>query len=101
MADLSLIVDSGYNPGIADYLWIIDNTGGGTTAGNFATLPDSSSLFINGRRFYIYYNADHDTAALLGGNDVVLTSVPEPSTLAMLLGLGGVGLLGYLRRRKS
>ena len=28
VADLSLIVDSGYNPGIADYLWIIDNTGG-------------------------------------------------------------------------
>ena len=25
---------------------------------------------------------------------------PEPSSLAMLLGLGGIGLLGYLRRRR-
>ena len=99
VADLLLNVDSGFSAAIDDYLWIIDNTGSGTTSGYFTGLDDGSSVDVNGRRFYVYYNADHDTAALLGGNDVLLTSVPEPSTLAMLLGLAGIGLLGYFRRR--
>ena len=32
--------------------------------------------------------------------DNVLVYIPEPSTLAMLLGLVGIGLVGYLRRRR-
>ena len=36
-----------------------------------------------------------------GSGAVNLNLVPEPSTLAMLLGLGGLGLLGYWRRRRS
>jgi hypothetical protein len=38
--------------------------------------------------------------ALLATGYYTLGLVPEPSTLAMLLGLGGLGLLGYLRRRR-
>ena len=100
VADLLLNVDSGFSPAIDDYLWIIDNTGSGTTSGYFTGLDDGSFVDVNGRRFYVYYNADHDTAGLLGGNDVLLTSVPEPSTLAMLLGLAGIGLMGWMRRRR-
>ena len=99
LADLLLNVDSGYSPAIDDYLWIIDNTGSGATSGYFTGLADGSSFDVNGQKYYIYYNADHDSYALAGGNDVLLTSVPEPTTLAMLLGLAGIGLLGWLRRR--
>ena len=61
-----------------------------------------NQTLVDGRRFYIYYHADIATGAFGGdfGNDVLLTGVPEPSTVAMLLGLAGVGLLGWMRRRR-
>ncbi|MEX2307361.1 MAG: GEVED domain-containing protein [Pirellulales bacterium] len=33
--------------------------------------------------------------------DYDVSVIPEPSTLAMLIGLGGLGLLGYLHRRRT
>lgn len=36
---------------------------------------------------------------LAGNGTGLIGTIPEPSALAMLLGLGGLGLLGYLRRR--
>lgn len=47
------------------------------------------------------YSFDSDTAHLFSINaaDVGIVTVPEPSTLALLAGLGGAGVLLILRRR--
>ncbi|MBX2851485.1 MAG: PEP-CTERM sorting domain-containing protein [Phycisphaeraceae bacterium] len=88
--DGTLTVDvlTGFTPDLGDTFEILDIAG--TLTGQFAGLDEGALLpAVDGAQFQISY---------LGGdgNDVVLTAVPEPGTLA-LLGLGGFTLL--LRRR--
>jgi len=81
------------------YFWIINNTGGGSYNGNFAGLSNGSQ--IAGTSYYIYYGADNGGSnAISGGNDVLITNVPEPSTIAMFGGMGLIGLGIYWRRRQ-
>jgi hypothetical protein len=52
--------------------------------------------------YQISYVGDSSTGALTGGNDIVLYSViiPEPATIAGVLGLGSLALLRRRRNRK-
>jgi autotransporter-associated beta strand protein len=85
--------------GLPDLLYIIKNDGADPVTGQFAGLPQMSmfDLLYNGTTYkaQISYQGDFATAALTGGNDVVV-ALPEPATLS-LLALGG--LLALRRRR--
>ncbi len=70
--------------------------------GHFKDLENGSRVAsIGGTDWFIYYNVDADASidALIGstGNDVVLTSVPEPSTVTLLAG-ATVALAGWFWR---
>ena len=98
-----VVTTSGFSPDYYDFFWIINNTSttDGDTTGYFEGLEEGDLMMVEGRLLHVYYHANYDTGALIGGNDVLLTSVPEPSTVAMLLGLAAFGLLGYHRRRQA
>ena len=86
-------------PAVGTEFWIIDNTGSGATTGNFDGLPEGSLVSVGGDYFNIYYNADHATDSLTGGNDVLLVATtPEPGSAVCLL--AGVGMAALQRRRR-
>jgi len=91
-----------YTPRIDDKLFIIDlvnNTS--TRTGMFAGLGEGGILTVRRQGtdylFKIFYNADEQTGATTGGNDVLLVVVPEPGTLAMF---SVVAVSASLRRRR-
>jgi len=57
------------------------------------------SFTLGGVDYALGYTGDASTNSFIGGNDVVIHAVPEPSTM-ILLGIGTAGVL-YLRRRRS
>ena len=91
--DAMLLVEllGGFTPSAADEFVIIANDESDVVVGWFAGLEEGSYLHVAGSDypFRISY-AGGD------GNDVVLTVVPEPATMAML----GIGVLGLLARRR-
>jgi hypothetical protein len=97
-------------------LFGLDITGESTT---YLLLPSSSNAFGASERYYVdfvpsspvitikFSNWGHitdmggGTATELVLDDVILNAViPEPTSIA-LLGLGGLGLIGSIRRRRS
>ncbi len=73
---------------------LINNDGyADPVAGTFDSLPEGSVINSLQGQFVLSYQGGD-------GNDVVLTAVPEPATMA-LLGLAACSLGGYLRRRRS
>jgi autotransporter-associated beta strand protein len=92
LSDAQLNVLLGFSPSIGDQFTIIDNDGVERVTGDFAGLNEGSlfSTPFGSQRFLITY---------LGGdgNDVVLTAVPEPSSLALVASL--FGLTFFYRRR--
>jgi autotransporter-associated beta strand protein len=81
-------------------LWILKNNTDGLLESEFGNYADGAWLGVHdGRAWYIWYGADAATGNLSGGNDVLISAVPEPSTL--LLGLGGIGFFLIAWRRSA
>jgi len=85
-----------------DYrFFIVNNQTNNSILGTFNGLPNTSSITIGGRTFYIGYFANFATQDVIGGNDVVLSTTPVPEPLHVLgLAAVGLGTVGWLRRRK-
>lgn len=64
--------------------------------GRFLGINGIGTFELNGQEYAISYGGDFATNATFGGNDVVLTAIPEPNTWAMLA--GGVGILAFIQR---
>lgn len=102
----SLSIDWGSFPTTSlTHLWIVNNTGAGTTTGTFAGFVNDATVnTVNGTEWKIRYNVDSSAAtasttpATGTGNDIVLYAIPEPSTLA-LVGCGLLSLVVCARRR--
>jgi autotransporter-associated beta strand protein len=98
-SSLTGLVSGGYTPTLGDKLFIIVNSGSGTTTGTFNNYSEGATVPIGAFNFTIHYGANFEAAGqpLTGGNDVALTPVPEP---AAVLGLAAIaGLAVRLRRR--
>jgi autotransporter-associated beta strand protein len=99
-AELSGSLLNLYAPTTADLFFIIVNDGTDAVQGTFA---QGSSVALGDRLFEISYagnfTGDPLTDSFLGGNDIVLRMIPEPS--AAFLALAGAGLLIGRRRRQS
>lgn len=85
-----------------------DTTGATSSAGTL-DLGAAASVDFNIDDLFIGITNNAGTArgelilgasSFYGGNDVLLSTIPEPSTFLALLGLLGMGLLGYPRRRR-
>jgi len=83
-----------------DLFFILRNDGIDALTGTFLGLPQGSLVEAsNGQDFTISYTGNFDTLSTTGGNDVVLTAIPEPASIAIFL--GGLGVLCARRRRHS
>ncbi len=86
---LNLSLINGFTPTFGDTFTLILNDDVDLVSGQFTDKPEGSTFVASGHQFRINYAAND-------GNDVILTSVPEPGSAALLL--GGLGLLGIRRR---
>ncbi|MDD2599934.1 MAG: autotransporter-associated beta strand repeat-containing protein [Kiritimatiellae bacterium] len=67
--------------GSSDKYFIVVNNGTDPVSGTFAGLPQGGSVDIDGQTFTVSYEGDFSSAAITGGNDVVLynaTTTPAP-----------------------
>ncbi|HVM60277.1 MAG TPA: autotransporter-associated beta strand repeat-containing protein [Verrucomicrobiae bacterium] len=87
-----LDVNLGFTPAVGSQFDILTNATGAAIEGTFAGLPEGSTFLDNSTDFEITY---------LGGtgNDVVLTVIPEPSSL--VLAASGLVMLMMFRRRSG
>jgi hypothetical protein len=77
------------------------------TFNNVSLTSPAASLFpnasgfatISGQEFAVFDSADFASGATTGGNDLLLSAVPEPSTTAMLAGM--LAFTFGRRRRRS
>ena len=100
-SNVALAINFGYGKQIGDSFTIVNNDGvdaiGGAGRFTFSGTPlqdgDLFSDFGNNTSLLIDYTAGSDN------NDVVLTVVPEPGSLVMLM--GGLAMLAGVRRRRQ
>ena len=86
-----------------DMLFIINNTGLGSTTGTFQYADNSKIGSFNGCDWFITYDANNIASpSLNGGNDVAIYNlvVPEPGTW-MLLAAGCLAMIAYRRSSGS
>lgn len=66
-------------------LWILKNDTKGALSGKFSNYLNGADLgYHDGHEWFIWYGADAASGKLIGGNDLVIAAVPEPSMIAML-----------------
>ena len=96
---LTASVGSGYTPVAGQKLFIIVNSGAGSTTPTFNGLAEGATLNIGGFDFQIHYGANFEAPGqpLTTGNDVALTPVPEPTTV---LGIAAAGAFAMTRLRR-
>jgi len=88
-----------YNPTTGTYLGTLDGTNGQPIVNDnlWAIGFRTGGTNVNTNALYFTAGIDNQADGLFGE----LTLTPEPSTaVAMLIGLGGLGMLAYRRRRK-
>ena len=56
-------------------------------------------VFVDGQEFAISYTGNYATNSTIGGDDIVLTAIPEPGTWGMILSGFGM-LIGFRKLRK-
>ena len=87
----------------------MDGSDSGRLSGEFANATGSTigatPISIGnyaGSDWYIYYRVENNGLnAMTSGNDVIITNIPEPSTIAMMIGAAVMGLGGLAWRRKQ
>ena len=85
----------------ATELWILKNDTAGTLSGTFTNYANGAWLGNHdGRDWYLWYGANASGGSLTGGNDVVITAVPEPSGV-VLLSVWVMGLVTIVWRRRG
>jgi autotransporter-associated beta strand protein len=95
---VNLAITLGFVPAQGSQFLVLENTSVSATTGNFTwsgpegLLAEGEAFNAGGSVFTISY------AAGTGSNDVVLTTIPEPGSMALLL--GGLAMLAGRRRRK-
>lgn len=98
---------AGAPTGVDSRYWILNNNGTNPITGTFANAvltspfsalyPDAGGFVtVDGQEFAVFYNANSANNSLTGGNDLLLSAVPEPTAAGLLL---LAGLAGIRRRR--
>lgn len=82
-------------------LWILKNDTAGTLSGVFSNYANGASLGnYDGHDWKIWYGADAATGNFTGGNDVLITAVPEPGVFILLMtAILGIGVVSFRRKR--
>ncbi len=89
---LNLSITGGFVPVFENAFTLISNDDVDPVSNFFFGKPENSTFMAGGYEFRINYAAGD-------GNDVIVTAVPEPGCIALIL--GGLGFFGLSRRRKS
>ncbi|MGB8354569.1 MAG: autotransporter-associated beta strand repeat-containing protein [Chthoniobacteraceae bacterium] len=116
-SDANPYVAGGSNTSLDNYFILVLGTGTRASAGDqFSTVTDGTNtvsidysslnqfngedglgtFMLDGQEWVISYTGDAADGGTIGGNDVVLTAIPEPGAWAMLA--GGFGMLLCWRR---
>jgi autotransporter-associated beta strand protein len=91
---------AGFSPAVGQKFFLLENDGNDPINGAFSNAPDGGIFSMGGVSFMVSYAGDSATGGTSGGNDLVLTVVPQvPESWSS--SLGGVGVLLLLRRRRA
>ena len=72
----------GYSPAIGDTLYLVRNTGPGTTTGTLSGIADGGKIDIGGKWWRVSFTSDHGGAGFLTngtGNDLAIQRIDDPS----------------------
>jgi len=102
----NLALSLGYSPADDALFFLVDNQGSSAISGIFeqlngvtTDLSQGQTFTVGLQQFKISYTADLTGNTFLGGNDLALQAVPEPSTWALLAFTLTTAMV--LRRRKT